>query len=86
MTRQEAIEDLITLFCGRSPPITVERLSQLSESEFEKLQTFLVNEAELPWLTGIGMLEAIDTLVDEAVGNSELAFAQAQKVFAPGDA
>ena len=80
MTRQEAIEDLIILFCGHSPRIQVERLSDLDEAAYEQMQSFLASYTKLPWLTGIGMLEAIDSLVDEAIANSIDAFTAFKKV------
>lgn len=83
MTRAEAITDLITLFCGEAPPfpITVERLSDLPDAEHETLRVFILNHAKLQWLTGTGIIESIDVLVDEAIGNSELHFEQNQPYF-----
>ena len=94
MTRTEAIVDLITLFCGEPPPfeIKVERLRELPDNAHEKLQEFIVNRVRLQWLTGIGVMESIDVLIDEAIANSLkdfeecTAYATKPLICRPGDA
>jgi hypothetical protein len=83
VTKTEAIRDLIILFTGKEPPfpIHVYELRKLSDAKYEQLQSFLINEAKCQWLTGIGILEAIDMLVYEAIANSEKAFEEAYPTF-----
>ncbi len=82
MTRAEAYQDLFMLFCGRAVqlPTDLERLSHLPDSSYAELQTIAAN-SKLPWLTGIGVLEAMDTLIDESIANSEGGFQSARRVF-----
>jgi hypothetical protein len=83
VTRGQAYKDLFLLFCGELPPINIgnpDRLTRLSESDYERLQGFVASKLRLQWATGIGVLEAMDHIVEEAVGNSEMSFAQATPV------
>jgi len=84
MTRGEAYSDLIVLMCGAPPPVEIpddiERLGLLDDETYEKLQGFVVYHVRLQWLTGIGVLEAMDHMVDEAICNSVKAFNEAEPV------
>ncbi len=85
MTRSEAIRDLIWLFCGREPPFTieVENVRDLPEKQHEDLQFFLAQHVKMKWLTGIGVIEMIDKLIDESESNSIKAFEEAYPFYAP---
>lgn len=74
MLRVDAMRDLVLLFCGQEPPFLINRVSELSEEQVEELQWFLAINVKMKWLTGIGVLEVLDSLVDESVSNSSKAF------------
>jgi hypothetical protein len=83
MTRGQAYKDLFLLLCGELPPVNIgnpQRLTRLDEATYERLQHFIADKLRLQWATGIGVIEAMDHIVEEAVGNSEMAFAQATPV------
>lgn len=74
MTREKANRQLIDLFTGKQwdgPSFSA--TTDLSEDDAFRLQTMLAN-GKLRWLTGIGIMDAIDLLVDEAINNSVQAF------------
>jgi len=87
MTRGEAYTDLFMLMCGDEPPVKIpdhiERLGFLDDKDYEELQNFVADKVHLQWLTGIGVLEAMDHLVDEAINNSVKAFDEAQPALIP---
>ena len=74
MTRQQAIRDLILMLTGKEPPfpIRVSELRKLSDERHMEIQGWLVLNLRMQWLTGIGAIEAIDSLVGESVSNGNL--------------
>lgn len=76
-TPQAPFRDALTQICGRKAPTYVRGYScqDMTESEYEKLQHW-VNNAGLPehisWSTGIGIIEAAEYLVEEAVSNGNI--------------
>lgn len=83
MKRSEGLRDLLQFFCGEHElPITLpehlNHLSELPEEDYFKLQEFAADKSVLQWLTGIAILEAIDTLLEESLNNSYNAFLRAQ--------
>lgn len=75
MTRKEAYADCLLLLCGRLPPdelIPEESWSALDDERSSRLQDFVSEHILLPWGTGIGTLEAIDLMVNEAESNANL--------------
>jgi hypothetical protein len=75
MTRKEAFRDCLLLLCGKLPEdelIPEESWSALDYKRSVKLQDFVAENVKLPWGTGIGTLEAIDHMVDEAESNGNL--------------
>ena len=87
MTRGQAYKDLFMLFCGELPPVKIgnpQKLTRLDEATYERLQNFVADKLRLQWATGIGVLEAMDHIVEDAVGNSKLAFCDATPAFKGG--
>jgi len=76
MTYAEAILDLLTLLCGERPTdlipenLTEEKgLRALTDEQSMALHDFLADKARLSWLTGIGLSEVLDPLVQETINN-----------------
>lgn len=59
---------------GEEPPKFVRGYTteDLTDSEYEQLQHWAVNNVKPSWLTGIGLLEAADQQVMEAVSNGNI--------------
>jgi hypothetical protein len=89
MKRSEGLRDLLQFFCGEHElPITLpeqlNHLSELPEDDYFKLQEFAADKSVLKWLTGIAILEACDTLLEESLSNSYNAFLRAKPHRDPG--
>jgi hypothetical protein len=75
VTRKEAYADCFLLLCGRLPAddlIPEVSFSALDDESSTRLQDFAAQYIRLPWGTGIGTLEAIDHMVEEAESNANL--------------
>jgi hypothetical protein len=84
MTKSEAYNDLFVLFTGKPPPFPipeVDRLGVIPDDKYSQLQEFVLTHSKLPWLTGIGVLEAMDALVYESIARSEKDFERAKPTF-----
>jgi hypothetical protein len=59
---------------GAIPPHFVRgyNTDTLTELEHHKLQEWAVNNVKPSWLTGIGLIEAAEKQIDEAVGNGNI--------------
>lgn len=68
--RQRFCETLALLCAGDYPPEAM--VDAWLDSDDERLQTWCVNEAGLCYLTGISIIEAAQTLVDEAFANTNI--------------
>lgn len=69
MTKQQAIFDLLLLFCTELPKfeIKVNRLNDLSEEEWILFQDYVEAYRRVPWLTSVGVMDSVDSLIDEAI-------------------
>lgn len=74
ITAIEAKKDLFKLFCGRAPKKSLLKpVEQLSDAEFTELQDWVGGHQKMcVWTTNIGLIEAIDALVDDAIGNANI--------------
>lgn len=63
---------------GSNPPefmklvTTGEYLDEFNEALNDKLQTWAVDESNLPWCTGMGVIDAAIALVRDARGNANI--------------
>jgi hypothetical protein len=60
---------------GEKPPEFVRgkfATTDLNDRENDKLQEWCLNNARPHWSTGIGIMEAADTIVIEAIGNCNI--------------
>jgi hypothetical protein len=69
-TRQRFIEVLCLLCAGAFP--TVEMVNAWLDTDDESLQQWCIAEAGLSYLTGIGIIEAAQMLVEEAFANANI--------------
>lgn len=68
------IRDVLKAMTGKAPPKFVKGYSiySLTDEEWDKLQSWAVNACRPSWLTGIGLLEAAEHQVQEAVSNGNI--------------
>jgi prepilin-type N-terminal cleavage/methylation domain-containing protein len=71
------IREVLTWLCGKPPPKFVQGydLRGLSDVQSLELQEWAVQQLDktkIPWATGIGMLDAAEAIVEEAVGNGNI--------------
>lgn len=73
-TPKNPIRDVLQQMTGCRPPKYVRgySLSNLSDKESTALQDWAVNKVQPTWLTGIGLLEAAEQQVEEAVFNGNI--------------
>jgi len=60
---------------GAKPPAFLEQVAsthELTEEQFDTLQTWAVDEATLSWSTGIGLIDAAMLIVQDAVDNGNI--------------
>ena len=64
---QLLINDLLLLFCKELPSfeIKVNRLNDLSEEDWILFIAYVEAQARLPYLTPMGVMEAVDSLIKE---------------------
>jgi hypothetical protein len=71
------IREVLTWLCGKTPPTFVQGydLKGLTDQQNETLQQWAVIQVDktaLHWATGIGMLDAAEAIVEEAVSNGNI--------------
>lgn len=69
------LRDVLRAFTGREPPAFVREhydLSQFSDIERDLLHSWCVQHVKPDWATGIGLLEAAELMVHEAVSNGNI--------------
>ncbi len=68
------IRDVLVAMTGKTPPVFVKGYSvyNLTDEQWEELQDWAVNTCRPSWLTGIGLLEAAEHQVQEAVSNGNI--------------
>jgi hypothetical protein len=73
-TSLEARAELFRVFCGKTPKKSLLKpLEQLTDSQFSELQNWVGgNQRVCVWTTNIGLMEAINSLVEEAIGNTNI--------------
>lgn len=80
MTKQQAIFDLLLLFCKELPKfeIKVNRLNDLSDDDWILFQEYIEAYSRVPWLTATGVMEAVDSIIDESItyGNLILTYSR----------
>ena len=83
MTRTQAIRDLVLLFTGKEPPFTIRKhsLRKLDDEQHFEMQSWLANNVRLPWLSGVGTIEAIDALIDASEEVDIQGFKEAEKFY-----
>jgi cell division protein ZapA (FtsZ GTPase activity inhibitor) len=65
--------EAFSLFCNGEPPhLDKLAIDALDHKEFLELQEWSVNNAKVTWMTGIGIIEAVDSLVYSAVENGNI--------------
>jgi len=72
---ENPLYDVIKILTGKEPPNFVKgktSTAELNDEEFLTLQDFCSENAVLNWLTGIGILEAADVLVEESINNGNI--------------
>ncbi len=67
-------EALDSITMSTPPDFTKEIFSsmELNDSNFDRLQEWCVNAIGIHWGTGIGVIEAVDMIVDEALSNGNI--------------
>lgn len=73
-TPKNPLRKVLRAMTRQEPPDFVRGYSttQLTEEEQQKLQDWAVNAVRPRWLTGIGLLDAADAQVAEAVSNGNI--------------
>ena len=73
-TPEDPIRDVLRSMTGKEPPNFVRGYSfdGLTDKETMDLQDWASNSVPLGWLTGIGLLEAAESQVGEAVSNGNI--------------
>ncbi len=75
-TPKRPLREVLSMLCGgKAPPrfVTTQHFTtQLSAEDQEKLHEWAVKNVKPQWLTGIGVLEAADAMVREAVANANI--------------
>ncbi len=68
------LREVLKAMTGKAPPKYVKGYSstELTEQEQSMLQDWAVNHVRPAWLTGIGLIEAADQQVAEAVSNGNI--------------
>lgn len=71
---KDPIRDVLKAMTGKSPPAFVKGYTcyNLSDKEWDLLQSWAVNNCKPFYLTGIGLLEAAHHQVNEAVSNGNI--------------
>lgn len=71
---ENPIREALKAFTGKEPPAFVRGYdtSGLSDAENQELQYWAVDNAKPKWATGIGLIEAAELLVAEAVANGNI--------------
>lgn len=73
-TKNPLFEALLAI-TGEKPPEFVKgkfATTDLNGRELDKLQDWCVDNARPSWSTGLGIMEAADTIVIEAIGNGNI--------------
>lgn len=71
------IRDVLTWLCGKRAPDYVQGYdySNLTDEQHAELQQWVcwnLDKTKIPWSTGIGLIEAAQRIVEEAVGNGNI--------------
>ena len=68
------IRDVLRAMTGKKPPDYVKGydFSNLTSAQRDRLQDWAVNNVRPTWLTGIGLIEAAEKQVKEAVDNANI--------------
>jgi hypothetical protein len=71
------IREALLWLCGKQPPKFIQGydLNELTDSQKEELQDWAiqcVDKTKIHWATGIGMLDAAEAIVEEAVSNGNI--------------
>jgi hypothetical protein len=74
---KDPIREVLHRIVGKEPPPFVQGYdySNLTDRQYEQLQSWVLNSlsgTELYWSTGIGILEAAQNIVAEAVANANI--------------
>ena len=75
MSEIKPLREMLEALTGEAPPdyITTQySSSELTEYEQDKLQWWCVDYVRPVWATGIGLLEAADKMIEEAVSNGNI--------------
>lgn len=69
------LRDVLRAFTGKEPPAFVGEhydVSQLSDAEKDVLHAWCAQNVRPDWATGIGLMEAAELMVQEAVNNGNI--------------
>ena len=74
---QDPIREVLEMIVGKPPPPLIQgyTLRNLTDGQYHALQAWVVNSlsiTKLYWSTGIGILEAAENIVAEAVANGNI--------------
>lgn len=74
-TPDNPLSDVLRAMTGKEPPGYTRGhyyTSQLSDEDSERLQHWCSDNANPYWTTGIGLMDAVDAIIGEAVGNGNI--------------
>lgn len=75
LSKSRFIQEIYELFLNKKPSINIIKKycnNYKNDPDEYNLQDFCVEHRKLPYLTGIGIIEAVNSLFAESVGNANL--------------